>query len=257
MKTIILAGGFGTRLSEETIIKPKPMVEIGGRPILWHILKTYSTFNYCDFIVALGYKGSFIKNYFINYMLHKSDISINLKSGNISYQRKIAEDWNIDLIETGDNSMTGGRLFLLKSKFKKGDTFMLTYGDGVCSVDIKELVKFHKSHGKIATMTAVRPNARFGSISMNNQGLISEFKEKPQVGEGWINGGYFIFNYEIFDYLTDESTILEREPLENLALNNQLMAFKHSGFWHCMDTIRDRDSLNEIWNQGSAPWKKW
>jgi glucose-1-phosphate cytidylyltransferase len=257
MKTIILAGGFGTRLSEETIIKPKPMVEIGGMPILWHIMKTYSSNNYNDFIVALGYKGSFIKNYFVNYMLHKSDISINLKSGNINYQRKIAEDWNIDLIETGDSSMTGGRLFRLKNKFKKGDTFMLTYGDGVCSVDINELVKFHKSHGKIATMTAVRPNARFGSISMNNQGLISEFKEKPQVGEGWINGGYFIFNYEIFDYLTDESTILEREPLENLALNNQLMAFKHSGFWHCMDTIRDRDSLNEIWNQGRAPWKKW
>ena len=255
MKTIILAGGFGTRLSEETIIKPKPMVEIGGMPILWHIMKTYSSNNYNDFIVALGYKGSFIKNYFINYMLHKSDISINLKSGNINYQRKIAEDWNIDLIETGDNSMTGGRLFRLKNKFKKGDTFMLTYGDGVCSVDINELVKFHKSHGKIATMTAVRPNARFGSISMNNQGLVSEFKEKPQVGEGWINGGFFVFEPGVFDFISDDSTLLEREPLEQISEKGELMVFQHPGYWQCMDTLRDKATLEDMWVNDKAPWK--
>ena len=257
MKTIILAGGLGTRLSEETTLKPKPMVEIGGMPILWHIMKIYSFYGYNDFAVALGYKGDIIKDFFLNYKLHKSDMIINLKSGDAKFENDTSENWNVGLHETGSNSMTGGRLFSLKKLFKSGETFMLTYGDGVADININELVQFHKSHGKIATLTAVRPPARFGSIIMNDNGLIKEFKEKPQVGEGWINGGYFVFDYRIFNYLKGISTILEREPLENLSNDNELMAYKHNGFWHCMDTIRDKDNLNEIWATGNAPWKKY
>lgn len=256
MKTILLAGGLGTRLSEETILKPKPMVEIGGMPILWHIMKTYAAYGYTDFAIALGYKGDVIKDFFLNYKLHKSDMIVSLKSGNVRYENDASEDWTVGLHETGVNSLTGGRLFNLKKLFKPGDTFMLTYGDGVADVDIAKLVQFHKDHGKIATLTAVRPPARFGSIEMENDGHILEFKEKPQLGEGWINGGYFVFDYKVFDYLTDELTILEREPLETLAMENQLVAYRHEGFWHCMDTIRDRDNLNEIWAKGNAPWKK-
>lgn len=257
MKIILLAGGLGTRISEETTVKPKPMIEIGGMPILWHIMKSYSSFGYNDFVVALGYKGYVIKEFFQNYKLHKSDMILNLKSGAIHFENDSSENWNIGLYETGANSMTGGRLYNLKKLFKPGDTFMLTYGDGVADVDINKLVEFHKSHGKIATLTSVRPPARFGSILMKDDGHIIEFKEKPQLGEGWINGGYFVFNYEIFNYLEDESTILERDPLENLVKDNQLVSYRHNGFWHCMDTIRDRDNLNEIWSTGKAPWKKW
>jgi glucose-1-phosphate cytidylyltransferase len=256
MKTILLAGGLGTRLSEETVVKPKPMVEIGGMPILWHIMKTYAAYGYSDFAIALGYKGEVIKDFFLNYKLHKSDMIVNLKSGNVKFENDASEDWTVALHETGVNSLTGGRLFNLKKLFKPGDTFMLTYGDGVADVDISKLVEFHKSHGKIATLTAVRPPARFGSIEMEKDGHIIEFKEKPQLGEGWINGGYFVFDYKIFDYLKDETTILEREPLESLAKENELVAYRHEGFWHCMDTIRDRDNLNEIWAKGNAPWKK-
>lgn len=256
MKTILLAGGLGTRLSEETILKPKPMVEIGGMPILWHIMKTYAAYGFTDFAIALGYKGDVIKDFFLNYKLHKSDMIVSLKSGNVRYENDASEDWTVGLHETGVNSLTGGRLFNLKKLFKPGDTFMLTYGDGVADVDIAKLVQFHKDHGKIATLTAVRPPARFGSIEMENDGHILEFKEKPQLGEGWINGGYFVFDYKVFDYLTDELTILEREPLETLAKENQLVAYRHEGFWHCMDTIRDRVNLNEIWAKGNAPWKK-
>jgi len=257
MKTILLAGGLGTRLSEETTLKPKPMVEVGEMPILWHIMKIYESHGYNDFAVALGYKGDVIKDFFLNYKLHKSDMVVNLRSGDVKFENDSSEDWTVGLHDTGANSMTGGRLYNLKKLFKPGDTFMLTYGDGVSDVDIKKLVAFHKAHGKIATLTAVRPSARFGSIIMKEDGSIQEFKEKPQTGEGWINGGYFVFNYEIFDYLTDASTILEREPLENLAKDNELVAYKHDGFWHCMDTIRDRDNLNEIWANKNAPWKKW
>ena len=256
MKTILLAGGLGTRLSEETVIKPKPMVEIGGMPILWHIMKTYASYGYSDFAIALGYKGEVIKDFSLNYKLHKSDMIVNLKSGNVKFENDASEDWTVALHETGVNSLTGGRLFNLKKLFKPGDTFMLTYGDGVADVDISKLVEFHRSHGKIATLTAVRPPARFGSIEMEQDGHIIEFKEKPQLGEGWINGGYFVFDYKIFDYLKDELTILEREPLENLVKENELVAYRHEGFWHCMDTIRDRDNLNEIWAKGNAPWKK-
>ena len=257
MKTIILAGGLGTRISEETTLKPKPMVEIGGMPILWHIMKIYAAHSYDDFAIALGYKGDVIKEFFLNYKLHKSDMIVNLRSGDIKFENDLSEDWTVGLHETGLNSMTGGRLFNLKKLFKPGDTFMVTYGDGVSDIDIDKLVSFHKSHGKIATLTAVRPSARFGSIAMEEDGRIIEFKEKPQAGEGWINGGYFVFDYEIFDYLKDETTILEREPLENLAKDNQLLAYKHHGFWHCMDTIRDRDNLNEIWSKENTPWEKW
>jgi glucose-1-phosphate cytidylyltransferase len=256
MKTILLAGGLGTRLSEETVVKPKPMVEIGGMPIIWHIMKTYASYGYSDFAIALGYKGEVIKDFFLNYKLHKSDMIVNLKSGNVKFENDASEDWTVALHETGVNSLTGGRLFNLKKLFKPGDTFMLTYGDGVADVDISKLLEFHKSHGKIATLTAVRPPARFGSIEMEQDGHIIEFKEKPQLGEGWINGGYFVFDYKIFDYLKNELTILEREPLESLAKENELVAYRHEGFWHCMDTIRDRDNLNEIWAKGDAPWKK-
>ncbi len=257
MKTILLAGGLGTRISEETSIKPKPMVEIGGMPIIWHIMKTYSSYGYNDFAIALGYKGDVIKEFFMNYKLYKSDLILNLKSGNARFENDFSEDWNVGLHETGANSMTGGRLFNLKKLFKPGDVFMLTYGDGVADVNINKLVEFHKSHGKIATLTAVRPPARFGSIILDDNGIIKEFKEKPQVGEGWINGGYFVFDYKIFNYLKDESTILEREPLEMLSSQNELAAYRHEGFWHCMDTIRDRDNLNEIWANGNAPWKNY
>jgi len=257
MKTIILAGGLGTRLSEETTIKPKPMVEIGEMPILWHIMKIYDSFGYNDFAIALGYKGYIIKEFFLNYKLHKSDMIVNLRSGELKFENDSSEDWLVGLHETGLNSMTGGRLYNLKKLFKPGDTFMVTYGDGVSDIDINKLVSFHKSHGKIATLSAVRPSARFGSIEMQEDDHIIEFKEKPQTGGGWINGGYFVFDYQIFEYLKDETSILEREPLENLAKDNQLLAYKHYGFWHCMDTIRDRDNLNEIWSKENAPWKKW
>jgi glucose-1-phosphate cytidylyltransferase len=257
MKVILLAGGLGTRLSEETVLKPKPMVEIGGMPILWHIMKIYSSFGYNDFAVALGYKGEVIKEFFVNYKLHKSDMSIELETGKITYENDKSENWTVGLHDTGANSLTGGRLLNLKKLFKPGDTFMLTYGDGVANIDINKLIEFHKAHGKIATLTAVRPPARFGSIIPNETGQILEFKEKPQIGEGWINGGYFVFNYEVFNYLTDDQTILEREPLENLTFDKQLMAYEHQGFWHSMDTIRDRDNLNEIWATGKADWKVW
>tara|TARA_B110000114_G_C15079915_1_gene393543 strand:- start:1773 stop:2435 length:663 start_codon:yes stop_codon:yes gene_type:complete len=220
-------------------------------------MKIYESYGYNDFAVALGYKGDVIKDFFLNYKFHKSDMVVSLGSGDVEFENDSSEDWTVGLHDTGANSMTGGRLYNLKKLFKPGDTFMLTYGDGVSDVDIKKLVAFHKAHGKIATLTAVRPSARFGSIIMKEDGSIQEFKEKPQTGEGWINGGYFVFNYEIFNYLTDASTILEREPLENLAKDNELIAYKHDGFWHCMDTIRDRDNLNEIWANKNAPWKKW
>ncbi|MCA6459661.1 MAG: glucose-1-phosphate cytidylyltransferase [Chitinophagaceae bacterium] len=257
MKTILLAGGLGTRLSEETGVRPKPMVEIGGMPILWHIMKLYSHYGYNDFAVALGYKGYVIKEFFCNYKLHKSDMIVDLLSGDVKYENDQSENWAIGLHETGSQSMTGGRLLRLKKLFKEGDTFMLTYGDGVADVNIDELVKFHKSHGKAATLTCVRPPARFGSIVSDDNNFVQEFKEKPQIGEGWINGGFFVFNYSVFDLLTDDGTILEREPLETLAARNELAAFKHDGFWHCMDTVRDKDNLNEIWATGKAPWKKW
>jgi glucose-1-phosphate cytidylyltransferase len=254
MKIVILCGGLGTRLSEETQVKPKPMVEIGGKPILWHIMKIYEKYNFLDFVLALGYKGEFIKDYFMNYHARMSDFSVKLKTGKIDFTNPSAEDWNISLIDTGSSTMTGGRLLRLKPILEKSGTFMLTYGDGVSNVDLNKLLNFHKSHGKLATVTSVRPPARFGGMLIGEQGQVMNFKEKPQSGEGWINGGFFVFEQGIFDYLENDSTILEQFPLENLTKIGQLMAYEHHGYWQCMDTVRDRDNLQELWTSGNAPW---
>lgn len=256
MKTVILAGGLGSRLSEETTVKPKPMVEVGGIPILWHILKIYSHFNYKDFVLALGYKGEVIKDYFLNYHLRNNDVTVDMKNGKTEYSSHISEDWTVRMMDTGQKTLTGGRLGRLRDVLVHDGTFMLTYGDGVANVDIERLVAFHKRHGKIATITAVRPPARFGAMSFDGDQVIS-FYEKPQTGEGWINGGFFVFEAGIFEYLQDDFTILEKEPLENLAKDGQLMAYKHEGFWHPMDTVRDCDYLNEEWRTGRAHWKVW
>lgn len=255
MKVVILAGGMGTRLSEETMIKPKPMVEIGNKPIIWHIMNIYGAYGYNEFIVALGYKGEIIKKYFLNYYNLQSDLTISLKTGEVSASKNCYRDWIIQLVDTGFGSMTGGRLYRLRDKLKN-QTFMLTYGDGVCSVDIKKLVEFHKSHGKIATVTAVKPTARFGGMTFDGSRVL-EFKEKPQTGEGWINGGFFVFDSKVFDYLHGDSDILEKEPLENLAKDGQLIAYKHEGFWQCMDTLRDKQLLEKLWEGNNAPWKVW
>jgi len=233
MKTIILCGGLGSRLSEETKITPKPMVRIGNKPILNHIIDIYKHYGFNKFILALGYKSKFIKNYYYNNIINS----------------------NVEFVYTGKNTMTGGRLLRLKKYFSKPETFMLTYGDGVTSQNIKKLVKFHKSHKKIATMTAVRPPARFGELRLRGNKIL-KFEEKPQVSENWINGGFFVFNSEIFDFIKDDRTMLEREPLEKLAKIGELVAFKHSGFWQCMDTIRDKNLLNKLWKEGKAPWRK-
>ena len=253
MKTVILCGGLGTRLSEETQAKPKPMVEIGGRPILWHIMKIYERHGLKDFVLALGYKGDTIKDYFLNYHARQSDLTVHLKNGQIDYSNPTAEDWRVSLIDTGANSMTGGRLLRLKPYLQSGGTFMLTYGDGVSDVDLSALLSFHRAHGRLATVTAVRPSARFGGMHIG-AGQVRDFKEKPQSGEGWINGGFFVFELAVFDYLKDDSTILEQSPLENLSKDGQLMAYEHSGYWQCMDTIRDRDALQASWDSGPAPW---
>jgi glucose-1-phosphate cytidylyltransferase len=252
MEVVILAGGLGTRLSEETDIKPKPMVEVGGKPILWHIMKIYESYGFNNFTLALGYKGEVIKDYFINYHAYSSDLAIKLKNGEVSFSNRVSEDWNVSLINTGISSMTGGRLLRLRDKLKA--TFMLTYGDGVSDVDLQELLKFHKSHGKIATVTAVIPSARFGGMHVDD-GKVLNFKEKPQSGSGWINGGFFIFEPSIFDYLDDDTTVLEHEPMEKLVNDGELMAYQHHGYWQCMDTIRDRESLQEIWDSGNASWQ--
>jgi glucose-1-phosphate cytidylyltransferase len=256
MKTVILSGGLGTRLSEETVSKPKPMVEIGGKPILWHIMNIYAAHSVNEFVVALGYKGEIIKEYFLNYCNFQSDLTVFLKTGQVTGLKKCYRDWIIHLIDTGLNTMTGARLYRLKDRLKN-ETFMMTYGDGVSNVDIKKLIIFHKSHGKIATVTAVRPIARFGGMKFNDN-QVTEFKEKQQTQEGWINGGFFVFEPEIFDYLGEgDNVILEGSPFENLAKEGQLMAYKHEGFWQCMDTLRDKSLLEELWEKGSAPWKTW
>ena len=256
MKTVILCGGLGTRLSEETVVKPKPMVEIGDRPILWHIMKNYSHYSYNSFVLALGYKGEKIKEYFLNYNNLSSDLTVNLKNGKVLKSQNNNDNWEVQMIDTGIKSMTGGRLHRLENLLKSEDRFMMTYGDGLGDIDIRKLVSFHKEHGKIATMVAVRPPARFGSMTFNENQVL-EFKEKPQTGEGWINGGFFIFESEIFKYLNGDETVLEADPLESLARDGQLMAFKHDGFWQCMDTLRDKIYLNKIFNEGKAPWKNW
>lgn len=254
MKTVILCGGLGTRLSEETVVKPKPMVEIAGKPILWHIMKIYEHFGHNEFVLALGYKGEVIKDYFINYHARMSDLTVSLKSGTVGYSNPTAEDWKVELIDTGALTMTGGRLLRLKDQLKNSGTFMLTYGDGVSNVDIGKLVEFHKSHGKLATVTAVRPPVRFGELAITGN-QVTQFQEKPQAEVGWINGGFFVFEPEILNYIQDDSIMLERAPLEVLAKEGQLMAFHHPGYWQCMDTLRDKQTLEELWLQGKAPWK--
>ncbi|MBC8052960.1 MAG: glucose-1-phosphate cytidylyltransferase [Sphingobacteriaceae bacterium] len=254
MKTVILCGGLGTRLSEETTLRPKPMVEIGSKPMLWHIMKIYEKYGFNDFVLALGYKGEFIKDYFLNYHARMSDFTVKLQSGKIEFNNPTAEDWNVSLIDTGAQTLTGGRLLRLKNILKGEGVFMLTYGDGVSDVNISELLAFHKKMGKIATVSAVRPPARFGGMAIIDH-KVKDFKEKPQSGEGWINGGFFVFEQEIFDYLENDGTILEQSPMENLVRDQQLAAYEHQGYWQCMDTVRDRDALHELWVGGNAPWK--
>lgn len=255
MKVVILCGGLGTRLAEETSIKPKPMVEIGGRPILWHIMKIYEKHNFTDFVLALGYKGEYIKDYFLNYHSRQSDLYIDLRSGNVNFSNPNSEEWSVSLINTGEKTLTGGRLLRLQKFLKDENTFMLTYGDGVSNIDITELLKFHKSHGKIATISAVKPSARFGGLKIED-GKVTNFKEKPQSGEGYINGGFFVFNKEIFNFIKDDNEMLEHDPLEKLVELNELMSYQHEGYWQCMDTIRDKESLQALWDTGNAYWLK-
>ncbi len=255
MRVIILAGGFGTRLSEETSVSPKPMLEIGGKPMLWHIMSIYASHGFKDFLVACGYKGEVIKQYFHSFLVHNSDLFINLKDGSCNVANSAVPDWQIGIVDTGLNTLTGGRLLRLKNLI--GDqTFMVTYGDGLADVDIKSLVAFHRGHGKLATITAVSPIARFGSLELNGD-RVAQFAEKRQTGEGWINGGFFVFEPRVLDYMDDDQTSLEGKPLENLAAESQLMAYRHRGFWHPMDTMRDKQYLESLWASGKAPWKAW
>ena len=255
MKTVILAGGLGTRLAEETGVKPKPMVEIGGRPVLWHIMKHYSASGFNEFVVALGYKGEMIKRYFLDYYPLYGDLTVDLASGTVAADNDECEPWVVHLADTGAGSMTGGRVLRL-AKVLGDEPFMLTYGDGVSNVDLNRLLEFHRSHGKLATVTAVRPPSRFGGLVFVGEG-IAEFTEKPQIGEGWINGGFMVFEPRVFEYLKDDSTVLERDVLEALAGQGQLMAYRHEGFWQCMDTIREVQMLQSLWQEGSAEWKTW
>jgi glucose-1-phosphate cytidylyltransferase len=255
MKVAILAGGYGTRLAEETEIKPKPMVEIGGRPILWHIMMIYSHYGFKDFVIALGYKGEVIKKYMVDYCTLCSDLTVNLKSGDVKFHNGSNLDWTVELIDTGLHSQTGGRIKRL-APYVGNETFMLTWGDGVADIDIRRLLDFHRSHGKLATLTAVRPPARYGHLALDGD-VISEFSEKPQIGEGWINGAFFVLEPGVFDYIAGDDTQWEKEPLEKLAKDGQLMAYKHTSFWQCMDTLREKHILLKHWESGKAPWKVW
>ena len=256
MKVVILAGGLGTRLSEETIVKPKPMVEIGGMPILWHIMKIYSSHGYNDFIICLGYKGYMIKEYFANYFLHQSDITIDLATNSLQVHDSAAEPWKITLVDTGKDSMTGGRIKRVQRHIGN-EPFLLTYGDGVGDVDITALVAFHHRHGKLCTLTAVQPSARFGALDVGDDYTVQSFLEKPKGDGAWINGGFFVCEPGIFNYLEGDDTIWERKPMETLAAERQMMAFKHDSFWKPMDTLRDKLELETAWNTGQAEWKSW
>jgi len=257
MKAVILAGGLGTRLSEETDLKPKPMVEIGGKPILWHIMKTYSAHGVNDFVICCGYKGYMIKEYFANYFLHQSDVTFCMKDNNMQVHQNNAEPWTVTLVDTGENSMTGGRLKRVKDYIKDEEAFCFTYGDGVGNVDITRLIKFHQAHGKQATLTATRPPGRYGALKFGPDDSIERFQEKPQGDGSWINGGYFVLSPKVIDRIADDSSSWEGEPLSDLAKEGQLSAFKHDGFWQPMDTLREKVYLNELWNTGKAPWKVW
>jgi len=255
VKVAMLAGGLGTRLAEETDRVPKPMVEIGGKPMLWHIMRLYAHYGYNDFLVACGYKGEIIKEYFHNFFVHNNDYVVNLQDGSRELLNAGSIDWRVGVIDTGQDTMTGGRLLRLKPWLAE-DRFMVTYGDGLGNIDISELIKFHRAHGKLATVTAVRPPSRFGALQIEGN-TVTQFSEKPQTREGWINGGFFVFEPEIFNYLADENTVLERDPMEQLAADGQLCAFQHEGFWQPMDTLREKRLLESLWHSNNAPWKVW
>jgi glucose-1-phosphate cytidylyltransferase len=255
MKVAILAGGYGSRLAEETEIKPKPMVEIGGKPILWHILMHYAWYGFRDFAIALGYKGEIIKKYFVDYCSLNGNLRVQMIKGIISRSGGMVEDWTVELVDTGMKTMTGGRIKRL-APYMCDETFMLTWGDGVSNINLRELLAFHRSHGKLATVTAVRPPARYGHLVFDGE-KIKEFSEKPQIGEGWINGAFFVFEPQVFNYIEGDETQWEKEPLERLAAEGQLMAYRHDGFWQCMDTLREKHLLNTLWESGKAPWQIW
>jgi glucose-1-phosphate cytidylyltransferase len=256
MKAVILAGGLGTRLSEETSVRPKPMVEIGGKPILWHIMKMYSAHGINDFIICCGYKGYLIKEYFANYFLHSSDVTFNMRENTMEVHDKRAEDWNVTLVDTGDSSMTGGRLRRVADYVKNEEAFCFTYGDGVGDIDISATIAFHKQHGKAATLTATYPPGRFGALDIKQHQVLN-FKEKPKGDGAMINGGFFVLSPQVLEYLTDDSTVWEQEPLMGLAADGQLMAHEHQGFWQPMDTLHDKNLLEKLWQNGKAPWKSW
>ncbi len=256
MKAVILAGGLGTRLSEETHLKPKPMVEIGGKPIIWHILKIYSFYGINEFIICCGYKGHLIKEYFSNYFLYTNDITLDIANNKIETLSKNSEKWKITLVDTGENTLTGGRLKRVSDYLDEDESFCFTYGDGVSNIDIKELISFHKNEGRIATLTAVQPPGRFGQIAFQ-RGKVLAFEEKPKGDNNWINGGFFVLNKKVIDLIEGDQSIWEQEPLKNLAKSGQLSAFHHKGFWQPMDTLKDKILLEELWNNGKAPWKVW
>jgi glucose-1-phosphate cytidylyltransferase len=255
MQLIILAGGKGTRISEESIVKPKPLIEIGGMPIIWHIMKIYSYFGIRDFIICCGYKGYLIKEYFSNFYLHSSDVTINLKNNNIKIHKKASEDWNITLINTGEETQTGGRI--LRAQEYVDEQFCLTYGDGLANVNIKKLISFHSSHKKLATMTVVQPLGRFGAVEVDSDNYVTNFREKPKGDGQWVNSGFFVLSKKIFSYLKDDNTIWEKEPMEELTKHKELKSFKHNEFWHPMDTLRDKEFLENLWQKKAAPWKIW
>ena len=255
MKVAILAGGLGTRLSEETTVKPKPMVEIGGRPILWHIMKIYAAYGFKEFVVALGYRGDLIKDYFINYHYRSHNLTVQLKNGEISVHEGDGEDWTVHLLDTGADTNTGGRVKRI-AEFIGNEPFMLTYGDGVSNINIPKLIEFHRAQKRLATLTAVRPPARFGQMILDD-GKVMEFKEKPQIGEGWINGGFFVLQPEVVNYIDGDQTAWEFESLEKIAADGQLAAYQHEDFWQSMDTLRDVNLLEKLWREGNAPWKLW
>jgi glucose-1-phosphate cytidylyltransferase len=257
MKCFILAGGLGTRLSEETQIKPKPMVEIGGRPILWHIMKIYSTFGVNDFVVCCGYKGYIIKEYFANYALHMSDVTFDMVTGQLEVHQRSVEPWRVTLVDTGDHALTGGRLKAVSEYLSKEEQFCFTYGDGVADIDIGALIRFHKSHGKLATLTAVQPPGRYGAIDLAQDGKVHKFVEKPKGDSAWINGGFFVLSPKVLDLIEGADTSWEGYPLKTLANDGQLMAYRHNGFWQPMDTLRDMNALENLWQTNRAPWKVW
>jgi len=256
MKALILAGGLGTRISEESEQKPKPMIEIGGLPILWHIMKQYSYHDINEFVILLGYRGYYIKEYFSNYFLHQSDVTIDLANNSMEIHNTSSQDWKVTLLDTGLNTMTGGRVKRAKN-YIDDDTFLLTYGDGVSDINISETIRFHQNHGKLVTMTSIQPEGRYGALDINENNKVNSFIEKPKGDGNWINGGFFVCDKKVLDYIDGDDTVFEKEPLVKLADEGEIIAFKHDGFWKCMDTLRDKVQLNEMWDKNNAPWKIW